>query len=177
MRTLPKFLAALTFLSSPAPALAEAGAFAEWLSGNQPECIPLGAVTKAAVSVRSSNFRHMLTFIYWFSNVVNSSWAFRAPNPGTHPEVPMSAFEVMRRASLGVFGAVALACASGPGGAFALTRAVGGFHVDVAPLRENAGDPTAAWVAQAMPGALAQALAEVGRPGAPPGFRSEAQRA
>ena len=77
----------------------------------------------------------------------------------------MSAFEVMRRASLGVFGAIALACASAPGGAFALTRAVGGIHVDVAPLRENAGDPTAAWVAQAMPGALAQALAEAGQPG------------
>jgi hypothetical protein len=48
MRTLPKFLAALAFLSSAAPAFAEAGAFAEWLSGAQPECIPLGAVTKAA---------------------------------------------------------------------------------------------------------------------------------
>ena len=45
----------------------------------------------------------------------------------------MSAFEVMRHASLGVFGAVALACASAPGGAFALTRAVGGIHVDVVP--------------------------------------------
>jgi hypothetical protein len=45
----------------------------------------------------------------------------------------MSAFEVMRRASLGVFGAIALACASAPGGAFALTRAVGGIHVDVVP--------------------------------------------
>jgi hypothetical protein len=109
----------------------------------------------------------MLSFIYWSSNVVNSSWAFRAPSPGTHPEVPMSAFEVMRRASLGVFGAVALACASAPGGAFALSRAVGGIHVDAAPSRENAGDPTAAWVAQAMPAALAQALGEVGRPGAP----------
>ena len=48
MRTLPKILAALAFLSSPAPAFAEAGAFAEWLSGDQPECIPLGAVNKAA---------------------------------------------------------------------------------------------------------------------------------
>ena len=47
MRTLPKFLAALAFLSSPAPAFAEAGAFAEWLSGDQPECIPLAAVTNA----------------------------------------------------------------------------------------------------------------------------------
>jgi hypothetical protein len=48
MRTPPKILAALAFLSSPAPAFAEAGAFAEWLSGDQPECIPLGAVNKAA---------------------------------------------------------------------------------------------------------------------------------
>jgi hypothetical protein len=48
MRTLPKFLAVLASLSSVAPAFAEAGAFAEWLSGDQPECIPLGAVTKAA---------------------------------------------------------------------------------------------------------------------------------
>ena len=61
----------------------------------------------------------------------------------------MSAFEVMRRASLGVFGAVALACASAPVGAFALTRAVSGIKVDVGPLRANAGDPTAAWVARA----------------------------
>ena len=75
----------------------------------------------------------------------------------------MSTFEVMRRASLGVFGAVALACASAPVGAFALTRAVSGIRVDVVPLRANAGDPTAAWVARALPGALAQALADVGR--------------
>jgi hypothetical protein len=59
----------------------------------------------------SSNFRHMLTFIHWFNYVVNSAWAFRTPSPGTHPEVPMSAFEVMRRATLGVFGAVAITCA------------------------------------------------------------------
>ena len=79
----------------------------------------------------------------------------------------MSAFEVMRRASLGVFGAVALACASAPVGAFALTRAVSGIKVDVGPLRANAGDPTAAWVARALPGALAHALTDVGRAGAP----------
>jgi hypothetical protein len=48
MHTLPKFVAALAFLSSAAPAFAEAGAFSEWLSGDQPECIPLGGVTKAA---------------------------------------------------------------------------------------------------------------------------------
>jgi hypothetical protein len=48
MRTLLTILAALAFLSSPAPGFAEAGAFDEWLSGDQPECIPLGAVNMAA---------------------------------------------------------------------------------------------------------------------------------
>jgi hypothetical protein len=33
------------------------------------------------------------------------------------------------------------------------------IRVDVAPLRANAGDPTAAWVQQELPGQLAQALA------------------
>jgi hypothetical protein len=79
----------------------------------------------------------------------------------------MSVLELMRRSSLGSFGAVALACASLSSGAFALTRAAGGINVDVAPLRANALDPTAAWVAHVMPGALAQALAEAGHPGAP----------
>jgi len=78
----------------------------------------------------------------------------------------MSTFELTRRASLGVFGAVALGCAAIPSGALALTHAVGGIHVDVTPLRENAGDPTAAWVARTLPGALAQAFAEVGHRGA-----------
>jgi hypothetical protein len=34
-----------------------------------------------------------------------------------------------------------------------------GIYVDVAPLRANAGDPTATWVAQYFPGQLAQNLA------------------
>jgi hypothetical protein len=49
--TLPKILAALAFLSPAAPAFADnanAGVFAEWLSGDQPECIPLGEVNKVA---------------------------------------------------------------------------------------------------------------------------------
>jgi hypothetical protein len=58
-----------------------------------------------------------------------------------------------------------------PWGAFALTRAVGGINVDVSPLRANSLDPTAAWVAQIMPGALAQALVEAGHPGAPMSVR------
>ena len=51
MRTLPKILAALTLLSSAAPAFAdnaEPGVFAAWLSGDQPECIPFAEVNKAA---------------------------------------------------------------------------------------------------------------------------------
>ena len=78
----------------------------------------------------------------------------------------MSAFKMTRRASCGVFGSVVLACAAGRY-ALAATRATGGIHVDVAPLRENSGDPTAAWVARLMPGALAEA----GRAGAPVSVR------
>jgi hypothetical protein len=83
----------------------------------------------------------------------------------------MSKFEVTRRASVGVFGTVALGSVGMLGGAFAVARAVGRINVDVASLRENSGDPTAAWVAQIMPGALAQALVEAGRPGAPVSVR------
>ena len=80
----------------------------------------------------------------------------------------MSKLKVARRAALGVFGAAVLFPAIALPGAEALARAaVGGISVDVAPLRGNAGDPTAAWVARALPGALAEALASVGRAGAP----------
>ncbi|HKN28600.1 MAG TPA: hypothetical protein VJY34_12235 [Roseiarcus sp.] len=34
----------------------------------------------------------------------------------------------------------------------------GGIRVDVTPLRENAGDPTATWVERELPGALEHAL-------------------
>jgi hypothetical protein len=60
MRTLSKILAALAFLSSSAPAFADdakAAVFAEWLSGDQPECIPrarlqaLASVGRAGVPV------------------------------------------------------------------------------------------------------------------------------
>jgi hypothetical protein len=45
--------------------------------------------------------------------------------------------------------------------------AFGRVHVDVTSLRAEVGDPTARWVSQELPGALAQALASVGRAGAP----------
>jgi hypothetical protein len=42
------------------------------------------------------------------------------------------------------------------------------IHVDVQPLRANAGDPTATWVQEDLPGQLAQALAgRMSRDGAP----------
>ncbi len=39
------------------------------------------------------------------------------------------------------------------------------IEVDVGPLRANAGDPTAAWVAEALPGQLAQAFGPYLAPG------------
>ena len=80
----------------------------------------------------------------------------------------MTKIKVARRAALRVFGTAVLFPAIALLGALARARAaVGGISVDIAPLRENAGDPTAAWVARALPGALAAALASVGRAGAP----------
>ena len=40
-----------------------------------------------------------------------------------------------------------------------------GVRVDVGPLRANVGDPTAAWVAEALPGLLAQAFGPYLAPG------------
>ena len=49
MRTLPSILAAIAFLGSAGPAFAaNGGAFAEWLSGDQSECIPLAGVNQSA---------------------------------------------------------------------------------------------------------------------------------
>ncbi len=79
----------------------------------------------------------------------------------------MVRFEVTRRAALGAFGALAASPIVFSHAALAKHPAVaGGIHVDVTPLRENSGDPTAAWVARTLPGALARAFADVGHPGA-----------
>jgi hypothetical protein len=74
--------------------------------------------------------------------------------------------EITRRAIFSFFGACVLGVVGPSADAFARLGAVGGIHVDVKPLMENSGDPTAAWVAETMPAALAQALADVGRAGA-----------
>jgi hypothetical protein len=64
-----------------------------------------------------------------------------------------------RRVAFVALGAIAVAGAASPGAfARAMARAPG-LHVDVAPLRANAGDPTATWVAEYLPGQLAKNLA------------------
>jgi hypothetical protein len=77
----------------------------------------------------------------------------------------MSKFEITRRAALGT---LILTSTIVLNGALARPRAAfGGVRVDVASLRADVGDPTARWVAEELPGALAEALARVGRAGAP----------
>ena len=67
---------------------------------------------------------------------------------------------VTRRAALAPFGAFALVPTVSAHSAFARRLAQpGGIRVDVTPLRENAGDPTATWVEQALPAALARTMA------------------
>jgi len=70
----------------------------------------------------------------------------------------MSRFDMPRRAALGAFGALAIAPIVFSHAALAgHAAAAGGIHVDVAPLMQNSGEPTAAWVARELPAALAQA--------------------
>ena len=78
----------------------------------------------------------------------------------------MSAFPFTRRAGLLALGALALqgCMPTTP------TMALGGVRiraikVDVSPIRASMGDPTAAWVEQALPGALARSLAPYMAPG------------
>jgi hypothetical protein len=71
----------------------------------------------------------------------------------------MSIAEWDRRAAIAACGAIALVAAMGNGPALAQpSLSVRNIRVDVAPLRANAGDPTATWVEQELPHQLAQAL-------------------
>ena len=81
----------------------------------------------------------------------------------------MSADGVCGRASALTILAFALFIALGSQSVFAQSGPwFRDIRVDVSPLRANAGDPTAAWVQQELPGQLAQALAgRVTRNGAP----------
>jgi hypothetical protein len=72
----------------------------------------------------------------------------------------MSTSRSARRVAFAAVGAMILAAAAASPGALARARvSPPGIHVDVEPLRANAGDPTATWVAEYLPGQLAQDLA------------------
>lgn len=78
----------------------------------------------------------------------------------------MSAFPLTRRAALAALGALALSPA------VAVRSSLGrpnvrfrNIVVDVSPIRASMGDPTAGWVEEALPGALAQALGAYDAPG------------
>ena len=75
----------------------------------------------------------------------------------------MSAFPLTRRAALGI---LALSPAVAVRSALAQPNVrFRNIVVDVSPLRASLGDPTAAWVQQELPGALAQAFAGYMAPG------------
>jgi hypothetical protein len=73
----------------------------------------------------------------------------------------MAAFKLSRRAALAAIGA--LAASQGPAvrSALAGPGSFGGVRIDVSPLLQ----PTAGWVAETLPPAIAQALAAAGRSG------------
>ena len=72
----------------------------------------------------------------------------------------MSKAGVTRRAALRAFGAFVVAPTILLRGDLARSSAAAGaIRVDVAPLRANAGDPTATWVERELPGALARSMA------------------
>jgi len=79
----------------------------------------------------------------------------------------MSAFPLTRRAGLLGLGALALqGCMStSPPSVAASGLRFRAIRVDVSPIRASMGDPTAAWVEQALPGALAQSLGPYLAPG------------
>jgi hypothetical protein len=78
----------------------------------------------------------------------------------------MSAFPLTRRAALAGLGALVLPAMVEMGSALAQPGLrIRAIKVDVSPLRASMGDPTAAWVEEALPGALAQSLAAYMAPG------------
>jgi hypothetical protein len=78
----------------------------------------------------------------------------------------MSTSVLTRRAAFAALGAIALATVGSHGALARRTRvspvSSPGIRVDVEPLRSNAGDPTATWVGEFLPGQLAQELARRG---------------
>ena len=77
----------------------------------------------------------------------------------------MSAFPLTRRAALVALGALVLPAAHMRSAVAQPGLRIRAIKVDVSPIRASMGDPTAAWVQEALPGALAQALAPYMAPG------------
>jgi hypothetical protein len=78
----------------------------------------------------------------------------------------MSAFPLTRRGAIAALGALVLpAMAETPSASAQPGLRIRAIKVDVSPIRQSMGDPTAAWVEQALPGALAQSLAPYMAPG------------
>jgi hypothetical protein len=78
----------------------------------------------------------------------------------------MSAFPLTRRAALAALGALVLpALAQAPAALAQPGLRIRAIKVDVSPIRASMGDPTAAWVEEALPGALAQSLGPYMAPG------------
>ena len=72
----------------------------------------------------------------------------------------MHSLGLLRRMAIGACGAFAFLAAVACQNALAQSGLpIRNFRVDVAPLRANAGDPTASWVQRGLPDQLAQALA------------------
>jgi hypothetical protein len=81
----------------------------------------------------------------------------------------MSTSRIFNRLALAASLALAVFVSAFGQGALAQSASTfSGIHVDVQPLRANAGDPTATWVQQDLPGQLAQALAGRIAPGGAP---------
>lgn len=88
----------------------------------------------------------------------------------------MSTLVLTRRVALFALGALALqGCTSAVPTAATSGLRIRAIKVDVSPIRASMGDPTAAWVQQALPGALAQSLAPYMAPGDHNGATLEAR--
>ncbi len=75
----------------------------------------------------------------------------------------MSKSKLARRVVIAALGAITLAAVvASPGALARRTLPPSGIRVDVAPLAANAGEPTAEWVAQDLPGQIARNLAARG---------------
>jgi hypothetical protein len=78
----------------------------------------------------------------------------------------MAAFPLTRRGALAALGALVVpAMAQAPRAMAQPGLRIRAIKVDVSPIRASMGDPTAAWVEEALPGALAQSLGPYIAPG------------